>query len=219
MAFSHPAHRYPAEGMRGIAHTVWLRIQWDMIKMIDSNFQTEQNMVIRQDKSKRKLWLWGCGGSIILFCVLLGVGAFYLFSPSRETFPLHGEVLFPSTVRKGDDFDFVVILTNPTTNPIFIKHIVLHRSSAPSLLDGATVTSVQPEMNFEILVTSRNDMQYSYFREIKPGETQTVIFHMQALNPGLYYENVGVYAKDLVLPEPAFMHAFHFIDAEIEITP
>lgn len=188
--------------------------------MTDSSFQTEQDMVIRKDQPKRRLWLWGCGGSIILFCVLLGVVAFYLFSPSNETFPLNGEVSFPSTVRKGDNFDFVVILTNPTTNPIFIKHIVLHRLlNAPSLLDGATVTSVEPVMNSEILVTSRNDVQYSYFREIKPGETQTVIFHMQALNPGIYYENVGVYAKDPLLPEPAFIHAFHFTDAEIEITP
>jgi hypothetical protein len=132
---------------------------------------------------------------------------------------LNGELAFPSTVKKDDKFDFVVTLTNPTTNPIFINHIVLHRSSGPSLLDGATVTGVEPEMNFEILVTSRNDMQYSYFREIKPGETQTVIFHMKALNPGIYYLNLGVYAKDPLLPPPAFFHAFHYIDAKIEIMP
>jgi hypothetical protein len=176
-------------------------------------------MVNRKDKSKRKLWLWGCGGGLFLFCVLVGVVVFYLYSQATEAFPLRGEVILPATVRIDENFDLVVVLTNPTTNPIFINHIVLHRSSGPSLLDGATVTGVEPVMNSEILVTSRNDVQYSYFRETKPGETQTVIFHMQARNPGTYYENVGVYARDPVLPEPAFLHAFHFFDAEIEITP
>jgi hypothetical protein len=187
--------------------------------MTDSRFQPEEGLVIRREKPKRKLWLWGCGGSLLLFCVLLGIVGFYLYSQATPTFPLDGEVRLPSTVRNGDSFDLVVILSNPTTNPIFINHIVLHRSNGPSLLDGAAVTAVEPAMDSEILVTSRNDMQYSYFREIRPGETQTVIFHMQAQNPGLYYENVGVYARDPVLPEPAFLHAFHFFDAEIEITP
>jgi hypothetical protein len=175
-------------------------------------------MVIRKDKPKRKLWLWGCGGGLLL-CVLVGVVVFYLYSQATEDFPLRGEVRLPSVVRTGENFDFVVVLTNPTADPIFINHIVLHRSSGPSLLDGATVNSVEPVMDSEVLVTSRNDVQYSYFREIKPGETQIVIFHMQARNPGIYYENVGVYAKDPVLPEPAFLHAFHLFDAEIEITP
>lgn len=187
--------------------------------MTNSSFQTAQDRVLRQDKPGRKLWLWGCGGSLVLFCVFLGAVAVFLYSLSDGNYPLNGEVSFPSTVRKGDHFDFVVTLTNPTKDPIFINHIVLHRSSGPALLDGATITGVEPRMDLELLITSRNDQQYFYFREIQPGETQTVIFHLQALHPGTYYENVGVYAKDPLLPEPAFLHAFHFMDAEIEITP
>jgi hypothetical protein len=63
------------------------------------------------------------------------------------------------------------------------------------------------------------DVKYSYFREIEPGETQTVIFHMRAEDSGTYYENIGVYAKDPSRPDPAFFQAFHLTGVQIEITP
>jgi hypothetical protein len=133
--------------------------------------------------------------------------------------PLDGNVSFPSTVKKGKDFDFVITLTNSTAEAIFIKHIVLHDYlTAPSLLVGARVISVEPEMDSEPL-GSRNDMQYSYFQEIKPGETLTVIYHMQAENIGVFYANVGVYARDPSQPDPAFIDAFHYATAQIEIKP
>jgi len=52
------------------------------------------------------------------------------------------------------------------------------------------------------------DVKYSYFREIEPGETQTVIFHMRAEDSGTYYENIGIYAKDPSRPDPAFSKPF-----------
>ena len=45
-------------------------------------------------------------------------------------------------------------------------------------LEGASVTIIDPEMDSEPL--NSRDVKYSYFREIEPGETQTVIFHMRA---------------------------------------
>lgn len=156
---------------------------------------------------------------MVLVCIVLGIVAFYLLSLSKESYPLNGKVSFPSTVKQGDEFYFVITLTNPTTEPIFIKHVVLHQDlDAPYLLDGATVTSVEPHMDSEPFAAGK-DVQYLYFREIKPGETQTVSFHMRAESTGTYYTNVGAYAKDPLHPEPAFIHAFHFFDAKIEITP
>ncbi len=187
--------------------------------MAHSNLQAEQVMVIQENKPRKKIWLWWCSGCTILVCVTVGMVAFLLFSFSKESYPLDGKVSFPSTVKKGDNFDFVITLTNSTAKPIFIKHVVLHQDlTAPYLLDGATVTSVEPPMDPEPFAVG-NDVQYSYFREIKPGETQTVTFHMQAENIGIYYANVGVYARDSLLPDPAFIDALHFFDAEIEITP
>jgi len=176
--------------------------------------------VFQEDKpKKKKIWLWWLGGCGLLACIAIGIIAYLLFSSSNESYPLNGKVSFPSTVKNGDDFDFIITLTNSTTKPIFIKHIVLHQDlNAPYLLDGATVTSVEPPMDSEPFATG-NDVQYLYFREIRPGETQTVTFHLRAKSTGIYYANVGVYAKDPLLPEPAFLHAFHFFDAKIEFTP
>jgi hypothetical protein len=65
----------------------------------------------------------------------------------------------------------------------------------------------------------RDDVQFAYFQEIKPGETINVVFHMRAENAGTYYEDVAVYARDPVRPDPAFIYAFHYAPAQIEVTP
>ena len=151
---------------------------------------------------------------------ILGIIAFFLFYPSEEpSYPLDGKVSFPSSVKNGDNFDFVVTLTNSTEEPIFIKHIVLHNFlTAPSIFDGSRLLSVEPNMDSESL-GSRDDLQFAYFQEIKPGETITFNFHLQAENIGTYYEDVGVYAKDPSKPDPAFIAAFQYSTAQIEVTP
>jgi hypothetical protein len=186
--------------------------------MANLDFQSKQGATIQNSKPKRKLWLWACVGFAILICVVLGIFAFIVFSPSSGSFPLNGKVSFPSTVKKGDDFDFTITVTNPTTNTVFIKHFALQSDlNAPSLLDGARVMSVEPNMESEAIVGK--DVQFPYFREIKSGETLTVIFHMRAENTGTYYEDVGVYSRHPFLADPAFITVFQFGPAEIVITP
>lgn len=178
-------------------------------------------MASQENKPKKKVWLWWLGGCGLLACIaVLSIIALFLFYPSEESsFPLDGSVSFPSTVKKGEDFDFVITLSNSTTETFFIKHIVLHYYfNSPSLLDGARIISVEPDMASEPFM-SENDMQFSYFQEITPGETLTVVIHMQAENTGTYYNNVGVYAKDPSKPDPAYIQAFHTSTFEIEITP
>lgn len=184
--------------------------------MINSNFQTQADPA-RQKKSNRKVWLLGCGGVAAVLCVILGAIGFYLFMPSDE--PLDANLSFPTTVKQGDSFDFVVSLTNPTQNPIFIKHIVFfHLLDAPFLFDGVKVISIEPAMTSNPL-PPRGDLEYAYFREIQPGETQTVIFHLQADKPASYAINLGVYARHPSRPDPAYIDAFHRAGIEIEITP
>jgi len=168
-------------------------------------------------KSNRNLWFLGCGGGLILLCVILGAVGYYLFTPSND--PLEGNLSFPNTVKTGDNFDFVVTLTNSTQNTIFIKHIVFfHLLDAPFLPDGVKVIGVEPEMTSDLL-NSKGDLEYAYFREIKPGETQTVVFHLQAEKPATYAIDVGVYAKHPSRPDPAYITAFHTTGVEIGITP
>lgn len=184
--------------------------------MINSNFQATSDG--RQpEKSNKKRWLLGCGTGVILLCAILGVVGFYLFTPSKD--PLEGNLSFPTTVKTDDKFDLVLTLTNSTQNPIFIKHIVFfHLLDAPFLLDGVKMIKVEPEMTSDTL-NSRGDLEYAYFREIKPGETQTVIFHLQAEKPTTYAINIGVYAKHPTRPDPAYITAFHSTGVEIEIMP
>ena len=199
-----------------LTRAVGLLIQKDKIKMINSNFQTQADN-FQQKKSNRKLWLLGCGGVATLLCVILGAIGYYLFTPSND--PLDAKLSFPTTVKKGDNFDFVVSMTNSTQNPIFIKHIVFfHLLDASFLLDGVKVISIEPDMTSNLL-SPRGDLEYAYFREIKPGETQTVIFHLQADKPARYAINLGVYAKHPSRPDPAYIDAFYTSGIEIEITP
>ena len=186
--------------------------------MTNLDLPAEQGMVIQDDKPNRKPWLWACGGCTLIICVVLGILAFILFSSSDESYPLKGEVSYPSTVKKGENFDFVITLTNSETEPVFINHFTLQNYvGLPSLLDAVRVMSVEPSMQSEPI--AENELQYPYFQEIKSGETVTVIFHMRAENTGTYFIDVGVYGRHPVLAEPAFITAFWFGPAEIEITP
>ena len=187
--------------------------------MNNSSLGTEQNLVFQEDKpKKKKVWLWWLGGCGLLSCIVLGLIAYYLFSPLNESYPLTGEVSFPSTIKLGNDFDFVVTLTNSEAESLFIKHFTLQNYlGLPSLLDAVSVISVEPNMESEPIVG--NEVQYPYFQEIKPGESLTLKFHMRADNAGTYYLDVVVYARHPSLPDPAVITAFWFGPAEVNITP
>jgi hypothetical protein len=177
-----------------------------------------QEMIPQRNTSSRNLWISGCLGSIMFICLIFGVVGGYILYESTRPYPLDGTVSVPTTVKLGDEFDFIITLTNPTTEPVFIKHIVLSDSlGAPTIWNGASIVRIEPDMVVEAIYT--NSFQYSYFREIQPGETQTVIFHMRAENTGVYYEDVGVYARDPLHSEPAFINAFQFTAAQVEIKP
>ena len=187
-------------------------------EITNSPAQIGQEMIPQRNTSSRNLWISGCLGSIMFVCLIFGAVGGYILYESTRPYPLDGKVSVPTTVKQGDEFDFVITLTNSTTEPIFIKHIVLSDSlGAPTLWSGASIVRIEPDMVVEAIYT--NSFQYSYFREIQPGETQTVIFHMRAENTGVYYEDVGVYARDPLHSEPVFINAFQFTAAQVEIKP
>ncbi len=188
--------------------------------MSNSSPQVEYKIVFKEDKPKKRNIFWLLGGCGLFSCLAISAIIFLLFYPSSEpSYPLTGNVSFPSAVNKGDDFNFVVTLTNPSAEAVFIKHIVIHDFlNAPSLLVGAKIGDTRPHMDSEPL-GSRNDMLFAYFRDIEPNETLTVIFQMQAEFAGTYYANIGVYAKDPSRPEPAFITAYHYSTIKIEIRP
>lgn len=187
--------------------------------MTNPSFSAVQGMGVQDGKPKSRRWLWACSGCAVLLCAVLAVAIAYFFlSPSEETFPLNGNVSFPSTVGVGEEFDFILTLTNPATDPVFIRHFTLQNFlDAPSLLDSVTILAVEPDMAAEPIFGA--ELQYPYFREIQPAETLTVVIHMRAEVSGVYYIDVGVYASHSFLPEPAFTVAFWHGPAEITILP
>jgi hypothetical protein len=177
--------------------------------MNNSNVSADQDLRAQKAKSKRKLWLWGCGGGIILLCTLIGIFASSLF-PAKDLFD--GEVSYPDTVKIGDSFDFVVTLTNPTQEPVLIEYFSFpHYFDSPILMDAVKVISIEPDMKSEL--NSLGDIQFLYHREIKPGETQKVTFHLQAEKSANYLTLMGVYAIHPLRP------VFHFNNGKIEIEP
>lgn len=188
--------------------------------MNNPNSVTEQNIVLQEDKQKKKkIWLWWLGGcGLLACCITIGIITYFLFSSSNESYPLEGEVSIPFTVKQGDNFDLVVTLTNSKAESFYIKHLTLQNYiGLPSLLDAVSVIGVEPNMESEPIYG--NEVQYPYFQEIKSGETLTVIFHMRAENAGTYYIDVGVFARHPSRPDPAFITAFWFGPGEINITP
>jgi hypothetical protein len=125
--------------------------------MTNLDLPAEQGIVIQDDKPNRRPWLWACGGCTFIICVLLGILVFILFSSSNESYPLNGEVSYPSTVKKDDNFDFVITLTNSKTEPVFIYHFTLQNYvGLPSLLDAVRVMSVEPSMESEPIAEGWN---------------------------------------------------------------
>jgi hypothetical protein len=182
------------------------------------NPQIEKENFVQEIEPNKKSWSWkGRRRAIFVFIPILIILGVLLYE-YNQPYPLNGQVSIPSTVKQGDQFDLNISLTNPTTKTIFIKHIVLHKFlDAPALLNGARIVSSEPAMDVETLMAT--EAKYSYFREIKPGETQTVSFHMHAENVGVYTGDVAVYAKHSLFSEPAFQVAFYFSQVKLEISP
>jgi len=181
-------------------------------KMINLNPQSEQEVAFYENKPKKNLWLWGCGGGIILVCVVLGIVFGFLFFTSTQPDLLDGNYSIPPTVKQGDKFDFVITMTNSTTQTVFIKHIVISDSIGDYFLNGASVVSTEPEMDVDIYDV--NAFQYSYLRAIDPGETQTVTYHMRAKNEGVFTADVSAYTDN-----PLESNGFYLYAVKLEITP
>lgn len=150
--------------------------------------------------------------TLMILGLLLIFVAFFLAKLNAPC-ALNGEVSFPLKVKRGEYFDIAILVTNPTRDPIYINHVVLHRyANMPTLLDGARVISTEPIMAPEPMQLFPSDIQFYYFRYINSGESQRILFHLQAEKPGVYVGNIGIYTEDLEC-------AFHYQNAEIKILP
>jgi hypothetical protein len=174
--------------------------------------QPHQEQATSGGKPKNKRRIWWIGGCLSVLCLAVcgGVGFFWVVSLPDDL--LDAEYVIPQTVQRGDRFDLVITMTNPTSEPVLVRHIALDETVGPSILDGSSVISSEPDMEIDELFLP-DKIAYSYFQSIPPSGTQTVVFHLLAETAGNFGGTVSGYSS------PYGPFAFYFDDVKITITP
>lgn len=149
--------------------------------------------------------LIACGVILLIsicICLILGgasVGLLAYFAGEPEG--LQVEYQLPYITRIGEEFDFVLILRNVGTAPFTVDDIDLDMALSGSILDGAIVLSSDPIMERDYSIPGIKT--YFFNRTIAPGDTETVVFTLEAVAIGEFGGSVGVYVGDeSVIVEP-----------------
>ena len=101
----------------------------------------------------------------------------------------------PSVVRKGENFDLIITLTNTGNAPFTVGDIDLDEIMGGSILDGAIVLETQPKMERDYSLSGIKTFHYS--QTLQPGETRQVIFNLQATTAGEFGGSIGIYVGNL----------------------
>jgi hypothetical protein len=155
----------------------------------------DQSGMPRQDGRGARGWVWvlvavfSCCG---LLCAA-AVGFVWYFGRNPANFT--AEYSIPSIVNRGDEFELVIRMTNTGTEPVTVNDIDLDQAFGGSILDGALVLSTEPEMERDYSLSGIKTFRYN--RPIPPGETHTVVFHLQASAAGEFGGSIGIYVGDL----------------------
>lgn len=155
----------------------------------------DQAGVLGQRARGTPAWIWILA-AVVICCLLscAGVVGFVLyFGRAPENFT--AEYSMPSVVTRGEEFDLVISMTNTGTEPIQVGDIDLDESFGGSILDGSIVLSTEPDMERDYSLSGIKTFKYD--RLLRPGASQTVVFHLQATTPGEFGGSVGIYIRNL----------------------
>ena len=148
---------------------------------------------------RAKYAVFGCAALLILSmcgCAALGATSLGLLSyVSQEPEDLVVDYSIPDRVELGEEFEFILTLTNTGNSEILVGDIDFDEPIGGSILDGVTVIGTHPQME-------RNDpmpgfRSFHYGRTIPPGEQRLVAFRLQAATPGEFGGAIEVYVGDL----------------------
>lgn len=101
----------------------------------------------------------------------------------------------PAQVSVDETFDLTLQITNTGNTDIDISDIDLKSMFNPTILDGVLVLGTEPEM--ERYYSSPGVVTFSYNKTLASGESQIVIFHLQALKPGYFDGPVAIWVGSL----------------------
>lgn len=160
---------------------------------MDYTAPDEQNQAA-QPKSGVQWWIWVLV-AIFACCGLLcagGVGFVYYFGGEPENFSV--DYTLPSPVKKGENVDLVITMSNNGDQPVFVTDIDLDEMFDGSILDGAIVLTSEPPIDRDYSISGVKTFKYN--QNIQPGETKTVFFHLQATTVGEFGGPIGIYVGD-----------------------
>jgi hypothetical protein len=136
-------------------------------------------------------WKWLLG--ILAICICLGCagtfGLFYYYGQEPENLTI--DYSMPAVVRKGENFDLVITMTNTGSTALIVDDIDLDEVMGGSILDGAMVLSTEPEMERDYSISGIKTFLYK--QTLQPGETRQAIFHLQATTVGEFGGSIGIY--------------------------
>jgi hypothetical protein len=101
----------------------------------------------------------------------------------------------PSIVKKGENFDLVLTLTNTGVDPLTVTEIDLDEALGDSILDGAIVLETDPSLERDYSVNGIKTFLYN--QTLQAGETKQVTFHLQATTAGEFGGSIGIYIGNI----------------------
>lgn len=135
--------------------------------------------------------LGSCVGMLVSCVGTAGLFIAFALSVSQHPAGLQVTHDLPCQARVNENFDLTLKITNRSESDLFVGNIGLAEMFMPSLLEGMVVTGTEPQMNKDYSVEG---VKLYYFNDtVGPGETRTVIFHLQAKTAGKFGGPVGVY--------------------------
>ena len=147
-----------------------------------------------KNKNGVKWWVWLIVATLACVClVCAGIVGFVMYF-GQEPEGLSLDYTIPSVVRNGENFDLIITITNSSSNPVTVSGIYLDEALVGSILDGSIVLETEPPMERDYSIEGIK--YFNYNQIINPGETKSIVFHLQAIAIGEFGGSIGVYVGD-----------------------
>jgi len=165
---------------------------------MDPRLQPLSQTIEPADSSTKTYFKWGClaalGLAACLCLVLFAGGAGLLTKFGGDPEGLEASYDMPGQVTSGGTFELALSLTNAGETDLTVTDIDLDEAFGGSILDGAIVLATDPPMEKDYSLSGIKTFHYN--RTLRPGETQTVRFTLQAVSIGEFGGSIGIYVGD-----------------------
>lgn len=148
-----------------------------------------------KNSSGSQWWVWALIAVGVCCCLAIAgtVGVLAYFGREPENISVDYDM--PAVVSNGENFDLEIRITNTGSELITVNDIDLDEAFGGSILDGSVVLETEPNMERDYSLEGVKTFYYN--QTLQPGETKTVIFHLQATDVGEFGGSIGIYVGDI----------------------